>query len=113
MCLLAVDESHCVSQWGHDFRPSFLLIHQARSVLPGVPCLALTATATHRVRADIIKQLRLASPEVIVSSFNRPNLAYHVHRTTGPADLAARAAAELRSRPGAAILYVHRRAQAD
>ena len=75
---LAIDEAHCVSEWGHDFRPEFRQIAQLRDLLPDVPVIALTATATERVREDIVKHLRLRSPEVFVASFNRPNLTYKV-----------------------------------
>lgn len=82
---LAIDEAHCVSEWGHDFRPEFRQIAQLRDVLPEVPIMALTATATPRVRTDIIKHLRLRDPRVFVASFNRPNLTYKVLPKDGPA----------------------------
>jgi len=82
---LAIDEAHCVSEWGHDFRPEFRQIAQLRDILPEVPIMALTATATERVRADIIKHLRLREPQVFVASFNRPNLTYKVLPKDGPA----------------------------
>jgi len=82
---LAIDEAHCVSEWGHDFRPEFRQIAQLRDILPEVPIMALTATATERVRNDIIQQLRLRHPEVFVASFNRPNLNYKVDPKDGPA----------------------------
>ena len=82
---LAIDEAHCVSEWGHDFRPEFRQIAQLRDILPEVPIMALTATATERVRADIIKHLRLRDPQVFVASFNRPNLTYKVLPKDSPA----------------------------
>ncbi|HEU0028413.1 MAG TPA: DNA helicase RecQ [Ktedonobacterales bacterium] len=78
--LLAVDEAHCVSEWGHDFRPEYRQIGATRARFPQTPLLALTATATARVRADIIAQLRLRDPLVHIASFNRPNLVYEVRR---------------------------------
>ena len=76
--LIAVDEAHCISEWGHDFRPEYRRLAELRDVFPDVPMLALTATATERVRDDILRQLRLSNPAVYVASFNRPNLMYRV-----------------------------------
>ena len=75
---LAIDEAHCISEWGHDFRPEFRQIARLRAVLPDVPLMALTATATERVRADIVTHLKLRDPVTFVASFNRPNLTYRV-----------------------------------
>lgn len=74
----AIDEAHCISQWGHDFRPEYRQLQPLREHFPGVPFMALTATATERVRGDIIKHLKLKNPGVYVASFNRPNLTYRV-----------------------------------
>lgn len=75
--LLAIDEAHCISQWGHDFRPPYLKIHEFRTeVCPNTPILAVTATATDTVRQDIIQYLQLQNPQVFVQSFARPNLIY-------------------------------------
>jgi ATP-dependent DNA helicase RecQ len=76
--LIAVDEAHCVSEWGHDFRPEYRQLANLREVFPDVPMMALTATATERVRKDIIEHLKLREPGCYVASFNRPNLTYRV-----------------------------------
>jgi ATP-dependent DNA helicase RecQ len=75
---LAIDEAHCVSEWGHDFRPEYRQLAKLRALLPAVPLMALTATATARVRTDIVTHLRLRDPVTFVASFNRPNLTYRV-----------------------------------
>ncbi len=76
VCLLAVDEAHCISQWGYDFRPAYLRITDFRNFLPGVPILALTATATAKVAADIQEKLSFPVSNMIQQSFERKNLAY-------------------------------------
>ena len=78
VALIAVDEAHCISEWGHDFRPEYRQLAQLRNLFPDVPFMALTATATGRVRADIMKHLKLREPGCYVASFNRPNLSYRV-----------------------------------
>ncbi|NEQ98983.1 MAG: DNA helicase RecQ [Cyanothece sp. SIO2G6] len=77
---LVVDEAHCVSDWGHDFRPEYRQLSEMRSHFPKLPVMALTATATERVREDILTQLRLREPFIHVASFNRPNLYYEVRQ---------------------------------
>ncbi len=76
--LLAIDEAHCISEWGHDFRPEYRQLASLRDLFPKVPMMALTATATDRVRKDIVTQLKLREPSCYVASFNRPNLTYRV-----------------------------------
>src|SRR5260370_24477019 len=72
--LLAVDEAHCISEWGHDFRPEYRQLAELRSLLPETPMMALTATATERVRKDIVTLLKLRDPACYVARFDRPNL---------------------------------------
>jgi ATP-dependent DNA helicase RecQ len=81
---IAIDEAHCISEWGHDFRPEYRELKKLRRHLPDVPIMALTATATERVRADILKQLALRDPRYYVASFNRPNLSYRVVPKSAP-----------------------------
>jgi ATP-dependent DNA helicase RecQ len=76
----AIDEAHCVSEWGHDFRPEYRQLRLLRDRYPAVPMMALTATATERVRYDIVAQLELRDPYIHVASFNRPNLYYEVRQ---------------------------------
>jgi ATP-dependent DNA helicase RecQ len=107
---ITIDEAHCVSEWGHDFRPEYRQLGTLRARWPGVPVFAFTATATERVRADIVQQLRLRDPAVHVASFDRPNLFYAV-RPKGPQtwpELLARARSG-----GAGIVYCLSRKRVD
>ena len=105
--LLAVDEAHCISQWGHDFRPAYLDIGLVRERRPEVPCLALTASATPAVREEILDRLGMADAAVYTASFARPNLHYHVaQRQDGLAYIERL----LKAQAGQAIVYTrHRR----
>ena len=84
--LIAVDEAHCISEWGHDFRPEYRQLAELRKLFPQVPFMALTATATGRVREDIVAHLQLREPQCYVASFNRPNLTYRVLPKNQPYD---------------------------
>lgn len=99
----AVDEAHCVSEWGHDFRPEYRQLRELRYRFPDIPMLALTATATERVRQDIMEQLELRSPLIHVSSFNRQNLYYEVRPKQK--DAYRELLQIIRKTPGAGIVY--------
>ena len=83
LALIAIDEAHCVSRWGHDFRPEYLELAMLRERFPGVPCIALTATADLRSRDEIADALALQSPQRFVAGFDRPNLHYAIHEDAG------------------------------
>jgi ATP-dependent DNA helicase RecQ len=109
--LIAVDEAHCISEWGHDFRPEYRQLATMRDLFPGVPMMALTATATERVREDIVGQLRLHEPRLYVASFNRPNLAYRVLPKSDPYEQVLQ---WVRSRPrDGGIVYCQSRKSAE
>ena len=114
VCLLAVDEAHCISEWGHDFRPDYLHIAQVRIALGNPLTIALTATATPQVQSDIIRLLGLTDAVRIVTGFNRPNLSLNVCYTNGiPAKLKALRKLFASRGPGAAILYAGTRRNAE
>jgi ATP-dependent DNA helicase RecQ len=107
----AIDEAHCISEWGHDFRPEYRELKKLRTHFPDVPMMALTATATERVRADIVKQLKLREPRCYVASFNRPNLIYRVVPKTVPCEQLLRL---IHSRPNdSGIVYCASRKSAE
>ncbi len=107
----AIDEAHCISHWGHDFRPEYRMMGRIKEVFPGASVHGYTATATEQVRADICKQLALKDPLVLVGNFDRPNLTYRVLRRTD-ADRQAREMLE-RHKGEAGIIYCLRRLDVD
>ena len=111
--LLAVDEAHCISQWGHDFRPSYLRVADVRQKLGSPPTIALTATATPQVRTDIAKQLALRDPKVVITGFDRTNLTYHVLPAKNDAEKDAQLVNALREHEGLAIIYASTRKSVD
>ena len=104
--LIAIDEAHCVSQWGHDFRPAYLKIARLKEFFPKVPFLALTASATLRVKEDIITQLQLDNPQVFSKSFYRENIAYMVFETEDKLNILKQI---LQKNPQPSIIYVTNR----
>jgi ATP-dependent DNA helicase RecQ len=107
--LLAVDEAHCISEWGHDFRPSYLRMRTVRERLGAPPTIALTATATPEVRKDIAQQLALRNPSIIVTGFDRTNLHYHVVPTRNDDDKDRMLVQTLREHEGLAVVYASTR----
>jgi len=106
VCMIAVDESHCISQWGYDFRPSYLRIADIREILPDVPVLALTATATPEVVDDIQKQLLFREPNLFQKSFQRSNLVYVVRTVENKEEHLLKI---LNSVAGTSVVYVRNR----
>ncbi len=105
--LVVIDEAHCVSQWGHDFRPAYLALHHAIAALGRPPVLALTATATPEIQADVIKLLAMKDPVVVNTGISRPNLAFAVSRTPNDDAKRTRLMELLRhERSGSSIVYV-------
>jgi ATP-dependent DNA helicase RecQ len=111
LATLVVDEAHCISHWGHDFRPEYRRIGELRTLLPNVPIQAFTATATPQVRSDIVRQLGLREPEVLVGNFDRANLTY---RFLPRAEEVEQVLSVIRRHPGeAGIVYCLRRTDVD
>ncbi len=111
--LFAVDEAHCISQWGHDFRPEYARLGEVRQRLGCPPTIALTATATRDVRADIIHQLGLNDPRIYVTGFDRPNLAYGCRRFKKMAEREMALVEMLRRETGSCIVYCATRKAVD
>ena len=109
--LIAIDEAHCVSQWGHDFRQDYLLLNQLAEHFPGVPRMALTATATPRTRDEIIHNLALQQPRLFVASFDRPNIRYSVAPKTDARKQLVRFLVNYRE--GSGIVYCLSRRKVD
>jgi ATP-dependent DNA helicase RecQ len=111
--LLAIDEAHCISQWGHDFRPSYLRVKKVHEELGSPTTIALTATATPEVRRDIIRELALRNPETIITGFDRPNLTYYVVPVKNDTEKERRLAEILRKHEGLAVIYASTRKAVD
>ncbi len=101
--LIAVDEAHCISQWGNDFRPAYKNISILRNIHPHINCIALTATAKHDIVENIIENLDFVAPKIFKASFVRPNIAYQVIHTD---DKLFQLEHILKTHPGASIIYV-------
>ncbi|MGB3634658.1 MAG: ATP-dependent DNA helicase RecQ [Rubrobacteraceae bacterium] len=111
--LFVVDEAHCISEWGHNFRPDYLFLPRAVKDLGSPPVLALTATATPRVREDIVRSLRMRSPEVVVTSFNRPNLTYRVRAVSKKEQKLPMILDVIRNTPPPGIVYATTRKECE
>ena len=110
LTLFAIDEAHCVSEWGHDFRPDYRLLRPLMDAFPDVPRLALTATADAHTRADILAQLGIGEDGLIVAGFDRPNIRYAIrHRESGTRQIAQLMAEQ----PGPGIVYAPTRAKVE
>jgi ATP-dependent DNA helicase RecQ len=111
--LLAVDEAHCISEWGHDFRPDYARLGQFRHRLGNPTTIALTATATDAVRRDIVEQLDLREPQTFITGFARPNLFYEVRRCRGEKQKTDALLELLRRTPGSGIVYAATRKRTE
>ncbi len=110
LALIAIDEAHCVSEWGHDFRPDYRLLRPLLDSRPDVPRLALTATADQRTRADILVQLGISNDGLILAGFDRPNIRYHIRPRDG---VGRQLKTLLDEQPGPGIVYVPSREKAE
>ena len=108
---IAVDEAHCVSQWGHDFRPEYTLLGNLRNTFPNIPLMALTATADPTTRADILHHLRLNDPHTYLGSFDRPNIRYTVQEKFKPMEQLAKFIAGQKGKSG--IVYCNSRKKVE
>ena len=108
---IAVDEAHCVSQWGHDFRPEYTLLGNLRNTFPNIPLMALTATADPTTRADILLHLRLNNPHTYLGSFDRPNIRYTVQEKFKPMEQLAKFIAGQKGKSG--IVYCNSRKKVE
>jgi len=111
--LLAVDEAHCISEWGHDFRPDYARLGYFRRMLGNPTTIALTATATDQVRRDIVEQLALREPRTFITGFARPNLFYEVQRPRSERHKTETLLGFLRHTPGAGIIYASTRKKTE
>jgi ATP-dependent DNA helicase RecQ len=111
LSLIAIDEAHCVSQWGHDFRPEYLALDALAEWFPAVPRMALTATATPPTRDEIVARLALSNPERFVAGFDRPNIRYVVQPKIDPRQQLAAFLAEHRSAPGIVYCLTRKRVE--
>ncbi|WP_337174714.1 RecQ family ATP-dependent DNA helicase [Paludisphaera sp.] len=111
--LMAIDEAHCISQWGHDFRPDYARLGEARRRIGSPPCVALTATATDVVQRDVAEQLGLLDPRLFVTGFDRPNLRYVVMRTNRDDAKLEALGRILEQNPGPSVIYASSRARCE
>ncbi len=111
--LFVVDEAHCISEWGHDFRPDYLFLPKAVKDLGGPPMLALTATASPKVRQDVLRALGMREPEVVVTGFNRPNLTYRVIPAKKKQDKLPLVLRTARESGGSGIVYCFTRKECE